>query len=540
MKKQNGSGLTCKGLRARLGNLLASCAPKNVLLAVFCAAGLAGGKAFAVTTNTFTLSLDCTQLGATNIPGNFIGLSLGRGNLTSPDLVFDPTWNPGTATNTWQQYTNILGQIGVHHWRTILNSCDDVPSPTPQELTNFFTTLQDSGCTNVIFSFNCFTNNDANAPLAITIESDPQWQSMIESFALDNEPNSGDFQVPKYSYTEADYEQQWYLCYTQIEYGIAGAGFPWAPFSGPDNASAIPPNPGQTYAHAWNPQFPIDFAGYRFFKMATQHDYDSACSSNSPDALGMAITNLSPDRVAMWGNVYSNELMGTNTWPWNYNHTWILPYRMTEASPYNNGENNVANTNGQTFSTALWGLDFCNWWALHRCSGVNPFSRVVDDNSPISLDSASGNYTAMPYAYGLLAFNLMSGQGQGWPVTSVTFGSGFNSMNMTAYGVLANTNLYIALINKTFNHVGAVAANVTVKAPTGFAKPTSAKYMLLSSVPAGQDGDVTILQTAYLGGSTITNVGQWNGTWTPMTISSGGQVTNLVQPGTAVIIDLQN
>jgi hypothetical protein len=63
--------------------------------------------------------------------------------------------------------------------------------------------------------------------------------------------------------------------------------------------------------------------------------------------------------------------------------------------------------------------------------------------------------------------------------------------------------------------------------------------MLLSGMPDGQEGNATNLQTAYLGGATIPNSGKWNGAWSPLTLTGQGQVSMVVQPATAVIIDLQ-
>lgn len=541
MKKQNGSGLTYEGLRAGLVNLLAR-GPAVVLLAVLCAAGLAG-SARAYDTNDITLTFDCSagNLGA-EIPGDFVGLSLSRTFINGAggsDKVFDPSWNPGASTTTWQQFTNLLGQIGVHHWRTICGASGDEPDPTPAEDDQFFATLAASGVTNVIYSLHAFCESDSsdNIVAATNILLNPADAPMLESFALDNEPNFNVSQeCPTSKWTEPQYETQWNMVYTQTENGIVAAGLPWARFSGPDDGSVIPPDPGTDTPQSWVLQFAIDEAHRRFYSMATQHDYDSSASTNTPDAEEMAVTNLSPDRVASWNAVYTTLLGGAPTWPDDW-HTNPMPFRMTEASAFDNGG---GNTNGQTFSTALWELDFCHWWAQRGCAGVNPMNRPVDYTAPIQLNATTGDWTAMPYAYGLLAFNL---SGQGYPITNTaSFFSNPDNINVTAYGVLSpdKHHLYITIINKTFKYVGAHAAKVTIPAPGSFSTPTSAQYLLLSCEPDGEEGNASALQTAYLGGATIPNSGQWNGTWEPLTLGSDNQVTMIVQPATAVIIDLQN
>ena len=76
------------------------------------------GAAFAYPTNNITLTFNCaaTNLGPA-IPDNFVGMTLSRSFINGAGgsaQVFNPSWNPGTSTTTWRQFTNILGQIGIH------------------------------------------------------------------------------------------------------------------------------------------------------------------------------------------------------------------------------------------------------------------------------------------------------------------------------------------------------------------------------------------------------------------------------------------
>jgi hypothetical protein len=514
---------------------------------IFWISCLLGGTAFAYPTNNITLTFNCavTNLGPA-IPDNFVGLAFSRtfingANGSGP--LFSPTWNPGTSKTTWRQFTNLLSQVGIHHCRTICGYSGDDPDPTPAQDNQFFATLAASGVTNVIYSLHCFCESDSsdNIAAATNILSTPADAQMLESFALENEPNFNIFQeCPTTKWTEPQYEVQWNMVFTQTEAGIAAAGLAQAPFSGPDDGSDIPVNAGPNTPQQWVLLFAKDETPRQLYTMATQHNYDANCGPTSPNAVQMAITNLSPDRVANWNNLFTNLLGGAPTWP----NDWYgnkLRFRMTEASAFNNGGGTGGpngNTNGQNFSTALWELDFCHWWAQRGCAGVNPFDRSVDYSAPLQLNWTTGIWTAMPYSYGLKAFNL---GGRGFPFTNTAaFFSNPDSINTTAYGVLSGdgSHLYVTVINKTFDTVGAHAANVTIPAPGNFSL-TNAQYMLLSSTAPGQDGNATNLQTAYLGGATIPNSGQWTGTWTPLVLNSQGQANLVVQPATAVVIDLQ-
>ena len=509
---------------------------------------LLSGGVWAYPTNNITLTFDCaaTNLGPV-IPDNFVGMSLSRTFINGANgsaQPFNPTWYPGTSRTTYQQFTNLLGQVGIHHWRTINSYMGSATDPTPAQDNQFFTALAASGVTNVIYSLHCFceTTSSDNIATATNILKNPQDARMLESFALDNEPNYNiNQECPTTKWTEPQYEVQWSMVYSQIESGIAAAGLPMSPFSGPDDGGDVPPNPGTNTPQSWVQFFAATGVSKQFYTMATEHDYDSSCGPTWPTAIGMAATNLSPARAVNWNLAYTKLLSGSTSWPndWQGNK---LRFRLTEASAYNNGGGTGGpngNTNGQNFSTALWELDFCHWWAQRGCAGVNPFNRPVDYSAPIQLDWNAGVWTAMPYAYGLKAFNL---GGHGLPFTnSAAFFSNPSGINVTAYGVLStdSQHLYVTVINKTFSATSEGAANLTIPAPRNFNTPANAQYMLLSCMPDGQEGNATNLQTAYLGGATIPNSGKWSGTWSPLALNGQGQMSMVVQPATAVIIDLQ-
>ncbi len=110
---------------------------------------------------------------------------------------------------------------------------------------------------------------------------------------------------------------------------------------------------------------------------------------------------------------------------------------------------------------------------------------------------------------------------------------------MTAYGVVNSSDLFVTVVNKTFNSVSSRTASITIPAPNGFAVQ-HARYMLLSGGPVpGSSGDAT-MGGACLGGAELPNDGSsWAGAWMALPVSNGG-VSLSVPATTAVIIDLQN
>ena len=255
--------------------------------------------------------------------------------------------------------------------------------------------------------------------------------------------------------------------------------------------------------------------------MANQHFYGETGISNFT-VLQLAEACLSSNWLTTNYNDVNNSIVGSLN----------VPYRFTECSAFDN----ETNSGNQCFATALWAVDFFHWWARHGCAGVNPFTRTAQYNAPIYFDGA--NYIAEAYAYGMKAFGL--GSSGNVIYTSKFLVNNPGNINVTAYGVVVNSNhLYVTVVNKTFNEVGSQVASVSIPAPTGF-KVQSARYIVLSGGPTpGSTGNAT-MTGACLGGAEFPNDGTpWSGTWTNLAVTNGG-VALVVQPATAVIIDLQN
>jgi hypothetical protein len=252
---------------------------------------------------------------------------------------------------------------------------------------------------------------------------------------------------------------------------------------------------------------------------------------NAPGPVELTTAILSSQQDTNFATLNSAALMGNHTstgWPApGTGYPATLPYRLTEASPFSGGQNPAA----QVFASALLGLDMFNWFALHYCSGLNPFTRTVQTNAPIFFDGT--NDTAAPYAYAMLAFNLANAGNIERPISTFTLPSG---LNLTAYasGNSGNTDVYVTIINKTYNSAGAIDANLTLNT-TGFSAATATSMLLTS----GTVGDASA-KNATLGGATIPNDGtNFNGAWHTETVTSG-VCTVLVQAATAKIIHLHH
>jgi hypothetical protein len=236
----------------------------------------------------------------------------------------------------------------------------------------------------------------------------------------------------------------------------------------------------------------------------------------------MALNMLDPARLDDWQKLLDGALAGASTWPKG------LHFRLTESNAYSGGQD----PDSHNIATALWGLDYFHWWAARGCSGVDPFTRVVQYNAPIFLDPTTNAYVAAPYAYGMLAFS------QGSSGTTVDPGAiQFSSPDdrVTAYAVVDASHMFVTIVNKTFRSVGAVDLTLTLSTK-GFAAKQARTLTLESGT--GSLADVRA-PTAVLGGASIPTTGTWAGTWNPVSVRSDGTVGPLtVRATTAVVVDL--
>jgi hypothetical protein len=530
MHAPSSSTATGASSRAGLGNFWATPAAKGLFLALLCAACWVTGGAGATGTNSnaMTLTIDASDPGPA-VASNFIGIAV------SSWSIDDDNGYTKCFTTANSEMVNLFRQIGIKHLRTIMGpAVSSEPDPSNSEIDAFFDFAAASGVNKIIWSLHLYnaevtTNWSNNKAIAThiwtTITTNGTVESnLLDSFAFDNEPDwlkvicCTDPNITGY-YTPAStggYNGEWNSWRQTIV-----ALTPGAKFSGPDTGSKWP-CPGEINTSIDSVPFTLRFATDESSNIstATQHFYGQTGISNFT-VTELAEACLSSNWLTTNYTTVNNDIVGS----------LAMPYRFTECSAFDN-ETNAGN---QCFATGLWALDFYHWWARHGCAGVDPFTRTAQYDSPIYFDGT--NYLPEPYAYAMKAFNL--GSGGNVIYTSKFLIDNPGNLNVTAYGVVNATDLYVTVINKTFDSVTSYVANVTIPAPTGFAMQF-ARYMVLSGGPTpGSSGNATI-DGACLGGAEIPNDGSsWAGTWTPLAVTAGG-VSLAVQPTTAVIIDLQN
>jgi hypothetical protein len=350
----------------------------------------------------------------------------------------------------------------------------------------------------VIYGINMSVNNATNCAAEAAYVAHALGSSLL-GFEIGNEPDlyhsNG---IRPSSYTYAQFLSQWQVLAAAITntvpgWAITNAGSGWT-LTGPASASNT-----QGYT--------VPFAGNEagVISLTTQHYYRAnGAATNSTLAL-----LLQPD-TSLPGTVSAIVSAATAA-------KLPLGFRMDECgSFYNGGAPNVSDAYG----TALWALDYMFTIALNGGQGVN-FHGGGDGTgyTPIA-DNGTTVVQARPEFYGLKMFSLVS-QGSVIPA-SLTLGS---KINFTAYGVRrAGGGISAVLINKETNDY--VQASINLGADV-----TAAQSVVLTGPALNSISGYTI------GGAEINADGSWAGGVQSVTAAPNGQLTILLPPISAVLLN---
>jgi hypothetical protein len=277
----------------------------------------------------------------------------------------------------------------------------------------------------------------------------------------------------------------------------APSNCPDARFCGPSTS------PGH---ESWSRNLANDPDARRVLAFISQHDYPGGDARSVKDpALGREKL-LAPAMDAHYAKFAANfvPVVLSNG----------VAYRFEEANSfYDGGASNVSDT----FTSALWALDYQWWWAEHGMSGINFHTgdkvAARDENKPCryaSFWTVTNGYNVHPIAYAEKMFSLGS-QGQIIPVkiTSET-----SDLNFAAYGLLGDDGkYYITLINRSH---GLSATNLDIVLGTQAGEYTKGEVIRLET----PHGDISAKMGMTLGGAGITDDAKWTGNWQPLSLPS--------------------
>jgi len=461
------------------------------------------------------ISIDCANPGV-SISRNMLGLSY-ETSLMLPDSSGVHYFRPDN-----QPLINIFKTTGVKSLRIGGNSVDapKVPIPTESDIRSFFEFARAAGV-KVIYSVRLEESTNSGALPPSNAESagkiakliHDHYSNVLDCFAIGNEPDY--FRGQNY----AVYPSKWKAIRDAIL-----AVYPQATFAGPDQ------NPSPVLSRQMVHEFG-DGSGR--LVMVTQHTYPFGCSYKNPnersdvgklipfDAAASREKMLSPAAYRTYQNIYkgiADAISGTS-----------ISYRLTECNSFwFSGLKGASDS----YASALWAVDFLNWWALHGADGLN-FHTGDRTGGDLSMDcryaafvTSRQGYEARPLAYGMKLFDL-AGHGKR---LNTAVGS---ATNFIAYACLDNDSVSVTLLNTSHGpEAKDRAVEIDVDVPL---LSSNAEILFLRSRNddvSGGPADVT------LGGAPIKEDGSWNGQWTqlPSAAATGNRLTLTMPPASAAVV----
>jgi hypothetical protein len=460
------------------------------LSSLICVGCLLASVAFAQSPVAVTVD---TRSPGLAIPPDFIGLSFGPSALQK--RVFD-------STNT--QLLTLFRELGIKYFRmggTMVDTNKSNYMPSTRDIDALFGFVKAAGLKDVIYTLR-LENGDPAQDAATARYIWTNYRQCLTCFAIGNEPNlykGGDPEITNY----ASYLAKW----RRFEAEIAAA-VPDAKFGGPD----------VTGKSRWVADFADDEAKSGVVTWILAHWYVGG-KPKGMTAQDMIDGMLSPEWVASKYPAFYNATAAKA-----FSHGFS--FRLTEANDYTAGAGHGGIPGGNNgFATALFALDFMHWWAEHGCQGVSVHTGLSNLNGAVYRDGR-GNWQVFPFSYGIKAFDL----GSHGRVEPVTMGNA-DGLNLTAYAVGDEANLYVTIINKEHG-AGVRSAGVTIL-PNGFVSG-KAEAMFLTA----PNGNLEATNGITLGGASITNNAPWHGQWTVLKPVANNQCTLVVPAAAAAVVKI--
>lgn len=463
---------------------------KHLLLALLLICPLAFGQ------TRITVAVDIKHPGAT-IPTNFSGLSF-------ESLALLPDAN-GNRIFTAKNVTliRLFRTLGIKNLRIGGNTSDrpSVAIPSPADIDELFAFAK-AADVEVIYTLR-LRESTAPAAAAVAKYISDHYQSQLVCFAIGNEP---DIYVKEYS----TYRERW----TEFTDAILKSS-PSAKFCGPTTTAG---------RAEWASNLAADFASSGHLALIAQHSYPGANGRNVTDVNVGRDQILSPEFTARYDQLEKSFASSAIA-----NH---LPYRMEETNNfYNGGAKGVSNS----FAAALWGLEYLYWWAARGSTGINFHTgdqvAAGEQQAPCWYAlfwKTSDGYDVHPLGYAAKMFDL----GSHGRIAPTTISSNPDQLNVVAYGTIAPDNkLNVTVINKE-HASGARDIAITVDPGKTYSR---ARVIYLSS----PDNNVAVETGMTLGGKSISNGGEWTGSWTQLkTRTKDGRYLVTLPPASAAVLEL--
>ncbi|MGE4586788.1 MAG: hypothetical protein AB7D05_05550 [Mangrovibacterium sp.] len=438
------------------------------------------------------------------IPDDYIGLSY-----ETKVLMPDENGNYYFRADN-KALIDVFKSLGIKNLRIGGNSVDVsyVPIPTEKDIDQLFAFAKAAGV-KVIYSVR-LQEGDPQSAAKQAKHIYKNYADLLDYFAVGNEPGY-----------YKDYEHQLRPRWESIMKAMREVA-PKARFCAPDDN----PHPVlcQKLLDDYSaPKGPVS--------LITMHSYPGGCAYKNPFAV-TDVKDLIPNDAKE-----KRELLLSSEMPAEYEKIYRkmepviahFPYRLSETnSIWYGGLEGASNT----YASALWGLDYMYWWAIHGASGINFHTGDKvggGDKTVISryatFVTEKDGFDIRPLSYAMKVFNL----GSRGKIALVSLSG--NAKNLTAYSTKGEDGtFFITIINKEH---GAEAKNRKVDVSfTENAQITGKAEWLLLEAP---NGDISVKKGIILGGKGIASDGAWdNYSWESMKAVNG--IIHAEIPAASVIL----
>ena len=437
-----------------------------------------------------TLTIDAKASGIA-IPEDFLGLSF-----ESSNLLKQPNGQHLFSSQN-QRLIALFRTLGIRSLRIGGGTADNprYAIPGERDIDDLFA-FASAADLKVIYTLR-LARGDAERNAAIARYIEQRYGSQLACFEIGNEP---DF------YRRVYKEIPDYAAYRSMWERMADAVTKTAP-----EAKFCGPAAGGTTA--WARSFAADFGKSRRIAAVVAHDYPGGNGANVNGAIArdLMLSRAWEEHYDQFYNSFATTALAHG-----------LRYWLEETNNFTGGAADATDT----FTAALWALDYLHWWAAHEASGVNFHNRRWLLNTTIfpidpRNDGLESGYDVHPIAYGIKAFALGS-HGREVPVTVANP----DAVNVTAYAVREPGNLFVTIVNKKDS--GDKPHDVIATIVPGAAAAAAFVMALTAS-------DISSKTGITLGGASISG-GAWDGKWTPAPLDQSGNCVVKVAGASAVVV----
>jgi len=206
-----------------------------------------------------------------------------------------------------------------------------------------------------------------------------------------------------------------------------------------------------------------------------------------------------------------------------------VSFRLTETNSYwFSGLKGASDS----FSSALWALDYLHWWSSHGAAGLNFHTGDITGGA-IALPcryaafvTSDTGYEARPLSYGMKLFSL-AGSGK-----SLVVEVSSSDQNIVAYANLyQNKTVLLTLINKEYKSTEKLRIRIQLDAPLEDSKVEVISLEAKNNdIAAGSD-------SVTLGNARIESDGTWKGQWRILPDSNvGNNEINMTIPSACAVV----